>query len=557
MSRQQLAGALARLPSDPLDKTEVFIETVRAIDYWSVFQHLLPPEKRLAPHDFQIIEEGWNLAAAHLLTPLQVRGMFPLRESTQETRSYALGLLHQFGRAVLMRRCSDMIKSGLMAAERAPGGFVVRCTAETPSQLLDHLEHDWLKKEQGLPSPPPELRDRVRPDIDSLMRPLIRPRDTGRGVMVTYGALPEVDDHFMAEALAVLSDWRVDAGIHPDVCIDGIRGADILTMAAVVLGLHIKHLKFSMLALADHPNISMPQSLTIWSRRGELAESIEHFAGLDRKKVETYLDAITMKQEDLVHLAKRTSPFRPMLIELGNEVLLRPISCLMRNSLHSVRALHEWRSPSAKSALSVPREEWLRSELYALFQGNRYSLVEGPTKLREKSELVTDIDCAILDTITGELALFQLKWQDFDTNDVLALRSKAKNFCAGMDLWADAVSEWIVKHGSDQLATVLRIPRGGRMLIKNVRLFGLSRMASRMNGYGYSTRNQQLALANWPQFLRLRLQIGSADNVFLDIHQALRTDMRAPARVRPVPVSILVGEAKVEFCDLWMDAGRG
>ena len=44
-----------------------------------------------------------------------------------------------------------------------------------------------------------------REDIESLMLPLVKPWDTGRGVMVSYGARPEIDAHFMAEAVQLAS----------------------------------------------------------------------------------------------------------------------------------------------------------------------------------------------------------------------------------------------------------------------------------------------------------------------------------------------------------------
>ena len=39
--------------------------------------------------------------------------------------------------------------------------------------------------------------------------------------------------------------------------------------------------------------------------------------------------------------------------------------------------------------------------------------------------MITDIDAAVFDVTTGELGLFQLKWQDFSSSDVAKQRSKA------------------------------------------------------------------------------------------------------------------------------------
>jgi hypothetical protein len=47
--------------------------------------------------------------------------------------------------------------------------------------------------------------------------------------------------------------------------------------------------------------------------------------------------------------------------------------------------------------------------------------------------MLTDIDAVIFDRLTGELALFQLKWQDYSTNSLRETRSKASNLVKELD----------------------------------------------------------------------------------------------------------------------------
>ena len=70
---------------------------------------------------------------------------------------------------------------------------------------------------------------------------------------------------------------------------------------------------------------------------------------------------------------------------------------------------------------------------------------------------MTDIDAAILDYVTGELVLFQLKWQDFDSSNLRIQRSKAKNFVDKVEAWGPAVSSWIDDHGLARLCEVLKL----------------------------------------------------------------------------------------------------
>lgn len=551
VAAQHLARVQSFLPSDALERHALFTETVRAVDYWAVVQRLMPQEHRMVYPDFQIVQWGWNLAVGHLFEPLAQRGGFPLRQSTRESQSFALNLLHQFGRFVLVHRACEMIRHGFVEAERTEGGYAVRTvSAGAAQQHLDVLEFTRLKQlglwgiDQGS-----WTRRWMRSDIEKLMTPLIRPWDTGRGVMVNYGALREIDDHFIAIALELAAEWREEAGIHPETKLGDLTGADLIGIGTVVIGLHAKHVAFTMLAARNHPEVSLPQSLTIWSDRQEMEQSIAEVTEEDPAMVTRAIDMLSLKASDMSRLRQHTTPFRPLLIDLGNGLVLRPVSCLDANAFNAVRALVEWRIPEAMGALSAPREQWARADLYGLFEGNRYQCVEGSMKIRESGRVSTDIDGAVLDRVSGNLALFQFKWQDMSTNDVRSLRSKASNFAREMDDWTVKVNEWIAKMGMEAVLKALRLQLG--KVAGTVYLFGVSRIGARLQAYGASPKEQSLALANWPQFIRVRHEIGPIYDVFATIHRVLREEMNAEALARPLPVTLSVADAKITFEDIF------
>jgi len=583
LAEKELAACISVVPPDPNERFVLFMETLRVIDYWTVFQSLGPEEKRLSEPDFHTLRSGWNLAAAHLLSPLQVPAAIPVLQSTDKSRSFAMSLLHQFGRSVLMHRAADMIRHGFLTAERVANRFVVRKTGLVSSQFLDILEFSWLEnlettigqdrrsyyKEWELfdVEHMDQIRHRVgsflgrrheptfenwrRADIEALMVPLIHPWDSGHGIMMGYGARPEVDDHFLAEAVERASDWRTEAGIHPDARIGETTGADATAIATLIVGFHLKHVRFAILASKHYPQISIPQSLTIWGPVQLLEESIAEYTGWDIPREQRALDAITLRAREATFLHHHSMPFMPLLISLENGLILRPVSGLVRNPLFSVSALVEWRNPKSTSDLSDPREDWLRFEIYALFQGVRYVCVEGSTKIRERDKVITDIDGAVFDKATGELGLFQIKWQDYFTNDVRKLRSKASNLTRELDEWAQHISEWTGRQGARRILSALRLSPKKAGRITNIYLFAISRNAARMQGFGFSTRHANLALANWPQFVRVRFEVGPADRVFHDIHTMLRSEADKKIEVQPLPVEITVAGQPVRFEDLW------
>ncbi|WKZ85377.1 hypothetical protein N5B55_00020 [Ralstonia pickettii] len=572
------------LPLNTADRFVIYTEALRQIDYWSVFQKPLPPESRLKPWDMEIIWLGLNSATAYLLTKLPQSKGFPLVTPTREGRESALKILHQLGRATLMRRVAEMVRHKYANAERTEDGWTIQGGSGVLDQFLDNIEFSrWATLERrlsqlqsGQPSMgwmifgrdeldqvagsigrflsskgPSPLAQWLRCDIDELMRPLLFPWDSGYGVMTGYGALPEVDCHFLAKALLLVTDWREDAGFHPDANVAGVRVRDLTMVVAAMASLHLKHIHFVLLAGKSRPEISISESFTIWTPREEIEETICGLTFMDKEVVRKILSAIALHPDDVPRISSSTNPVMPLLVDLGNGLMLRPISSICRNPFNSIRDILESRGGDSRNCLSAPREGWLRADLYGQFCGNRYFCVPGNIKLRDGRKTVTDVDAAIFDRTTGELALFQIKWQDFSTNDVRQLRSRASNLSREMDDWAAKVEQWLDGSSKERLAKTFRLKLDSRLSIVSVRLFGISRTVARTKGFGFATQHPRLAVMNWPHFCRLRTEIGPSANVISDLHKALLDAMTAEVQSTPLPFTMRVAGTPCHFENLW------
>lgn len=186
-----------------------------------------------------------------------------------------------------------------------------------------------------------------------------------------------------------------------------------------------------------------------------------------------------------------------------------------------------------------------------MFYGHRYRCVDGNIKLREGSKVLTDIDATILDRTSGHLALFQLKWQDFFTNDVRELRSRASNLARELDLWAERVIGWLEKHSADEIAKSLRISPSKDGPIVAVWLFALSRTAARVHSYGFAAKHPNLAVANWPHFVRARRETGPVEGVFSKIHALLQSEATASVESHPIAAEWKIAGRVIHFDDLW------
>lgn len=583
LADSELARISGMLPTDASHRFVIYMQALRQMDYWSVFQLLLPKESRLKPWDLEILWLGWNRAVEYLFLGRTEKG-FPFSKVTKESNQSAISLLHNLGRSVLVKRVADMVRHRYVRAAKTKNGWNIRKIGNANDQFLDVLELSrWAKLEATMKalsdgqkfngwtlfelSKADHIANRVgrffgrnsseaisaleRENIRELMELLIHPWDSGFGIMMGYDAAPEVDAHFLAKAMLLVIEWRNEAGFHPKVTIDGMSVRDLTLAIAAMVSLHLKHVHFALIAMKTHPAISIPDSLTIWTPRDEIEETISGLTDLEPQIVRKLVTAMSLRAEDVSGLSRYTYPFMPLLIDLGNGLMLRPVSSISRNPFYSIRTLFERRYQNSRNHLSVPREGWLRSELYAMFQGTRYSCIAGNIKIRSHGVLVTDIDAAVFDFTTGELALFQIKWQDFSTNDVRELRSRASNLSREMDDWAERVSRWIERSSREHVAKSLRLKLRPHKQITSIFLFGISRAIARTQGFGFATQHSNLATASWSHFSRLRTQIGPSANVFADLHATLRAQMSESLAALPMPFSLKLSGIEFRFEDLW------
>lgn len=573
-----LAAVLEGLPSDRTSRFVLFIEVVRAMDYWGT--HASPfigDNEKIAPF-LDLMYWGWNRAVAELFEALDQPGAFPLMESTPESRGYAATLMQEFGKVSLLNRLADMNERGIIDITRDGDEYQIRMGEDARAQFADATEVDQLKATEDrlaslragwtiasmrdalrFPDMPgnylalaaPPVQCWLRPDIEELIKPLVRPWDTGHGTMVAYDARIEVDKHYMAEALTLASDWREDAGIHPRAMLGSITGRDIAAVSAALISLHAKHFGCVSVAKKLFREVSVAQSLTIWGPRDALEESISIMSNCSTPVVRSVFNALAMTSEQAKTMANHSTPLIPLLFDLGNGFVLRPVSCLTRNPFTAVITQHKWATPSAEHSIAADREAWMREDLYAMFGGHRYIRFPGNLKLRRGNSVLTDVDAAIYDRLTGDVGLFQLKWQDYSTNNVRQLHSKAANLSAELTDWCSKVSSWIEENGVSALDKSLRLSLKRREAVKSILLFAISKSSVRTQGYGIKTDAPSLAMAVWPQFVRARMEIGPSERSLRDIHSRLLEEHSQVPNVHPMPASFRVAGATLHIHDLW------
>jgi hypothetical protein len=349
----------------------------------------------------------------------------------------------------------------------------------------------------------------------------------------------------MCAGIQYVNECQFKSGIHNKAAIGASNGSDVGLVAAYVAGLHLKHIRFAVIAHQTRPDIDIRKSLTIWGLLSDIVSSASDFLDMPLERVRSALAVLTVKPHEGSLFVNRTTPLIPLLIDMGNGHVLRPASCVTRNVLDTVIPIARHRDPNGYKNIIQPREDWLRSQLYAAFHGSRLATVNGNTKLNENGRTVTDVDAAILDVTCGEMAIFQLKWQDYSTNDVKELRSKAANFVTEVEEWARRVNSWIASRSIADVMSAFRLNVRKHGMPIRIFLFAISRHVCRTQGYGYINNNEYLGTATLSQFLRVRYEVGPVPFVFDKIHEQLVDEHPQNMQVKPLPYDLKVSSASV------------
>ncbi|WP_308131382.1 hypothetical protein [uncultured Flavobacterium sp.] len=581
LTKLEFEKIINHLPSDPIVRFILFTESLRVLDLNSILFRNSTDVSRVPSND--ILKMGWNLLASILFEGHFSSG-FPIMKSTEETFAVARGVLHHCGCITMVNRTVDMIYSGVLTVEKENNKYVFKKTENANSQFLDDLEisqfqnlenelknniggyyNDWNVVEKNnlekafnsygnfVSSITADFSSLFSDNIEELLNNQVYPWDSGHGVMTGYGSTPEIDMHFLGKAFSLIHEWREIAGLHPKTKIGNITGADVTSAVLYMTSFHLKHISCCLLASKKHSEISLEQSLTIWGPLDAVIDDIVEFSGMEKAIVAEAFESITLKPNDVNLLRTHTSRFMPLLIDIGNGIVLRPISSIERNPFLTINQILEYRNPNFRNDLSYHREEWLRNNLYAIFSGSRYSTIPGNITLKSGNIVETDIDAAILDITTGDLALFQIKWQDFFFNDAQKLRSRASNLTKSLDDWTQKVDSWIGLNGRTKLLQTLRLPDDKST--GNIYLFAISKNAARMQGYGYTVKSENLAISNWHQFMRTRHEVGPSKKVFKDLFDILKSEENKTVETAPLHAEFILSDKIFEYKDLWSTHG--
>ncbi|MDB5013690.1 MAG: hypothetical protein JWQ25_1892 [Daejeonella sp.] len=246
LASRNIAEIEEMIPEDPVSCFAFFVEASRVYDSWALSAEFLSWEESCSQQYLDLLGLGYNLLTFYFFKKVPMQG-FPIVESTDKSRKFAITILYKLGCVSMIRRTVDMIRTGLLEVEKTGSTYVFKKTAVMDLQFLDTMEFGYLSDMEkdvkknlhqqldgwNIMDQDELLEDMFRPgnffshqksefkaflldDIDKRMEPLVNPWHSGHGIMMAYGSTEEIDFHFLAIATEIVRSWREDAGFSPE-----------------------------------------------------------------------------------------------------------------------------------------------------------------------------------------------------------------------------------------------------------------------------------------------------------------------------------------------------
>lgn len=335
-----------------------------------------------------------------------------------------------------------------------------------------------------------------RPDIIAKMRANV---SVWNEHFMCYTNDIEVEDYFNMQALLdaqQATEWDL---FPPDAKFEGIDYGTIMQAIVDFAGYAIKHLTFADLLYSTDSNLIFENLILCAFTKEDIIHLIEQNQKINRYDAEKIFDLISLTPDNIKYYCDNVKAASAPFIKLSKDQYVRSIRGLldrpfefMLYNLHT-KCSNDWDLNSKK------REAIFRENIYDLFHNTCFICLNKPIVIRvDNARTLTDIDAVIIDKLTHEVALFQLKWQDPTTNSAYELKSKASNYNKAAQKWVQDIERWLQNCDSEKLSSVLGVKK--KLIdINKIYIFVIGRKHGNYSGSTKPTDN--CAWAQWYQFL--------------------------------------------------------
>jgi len=339
-----------------------------------------------------------------------------------------------------------------------------------------------------------QLFARLEGILDKISRSVFIWRDQFMGYSTDIETEAFFNEHAYLDAKQSI-DWDM----FPYECLFGsVCYGEIVQAIIDFSGYSIKHIYCASTLINLHPELIDENLHICFFTEEDLTALIAKNQVTDVENAKMILDMLSLTPDNRDYFEHAKTLCAP-LIKVSQHQYIRSSKGFLDGAFKfALFKLHEsYRNDWDRNVNT--REDVFREQLYSLFDNERFLCVPHTILIESNGEARTDIDATVIDKFTGEIALFQLKWQDPADYSSFTLRSKASNFYIQTEKWLTVVRKWLENCDEAELASKMGIKK------KHVRkdkviIFVLGRHHG--NYSRFSKPNSGCAWVQWYQLLQ-------------------------------------------------------
>lgn len=512
------------------EKRWAVLELARSMDYFFVRQMLVKQSRQSEEEKeaSSIVPYGFSKALNLFIDASCCYAEAPLLESSPRMERWGNQVLLAVGYLGYCEQLLSMCRVGLAecvqsSADHYRFGIIVESAG---AELIEreHIEWQQRKTRKDL-KPHFQAQAKQTARIRRMMSERVMPAMTH---YIQYTTSPEIDSFYRHDA-ALRAQEMLGRDAFTATAKFGSLDFNLYCQAVTLLmGWALRHLGFSDALLNKVPSLRARDVATIIIPIDRLSAEVAKALKIEIESARDILGCLTLAPQNKTrHCAISGNAVSPPLIQYGLRDVLVPIwGNLAHPYLFMLNELR-WRFERDWFSRVNERERLFRDELYGLFNDDRF--VTAPTNIRLKvaGTEITDIDAVVFDRISGELALFQLKCQDFFAGSLRERESRKSNILETGNQWIERVTNWVANTSPQELSRTFRVKNSDA--ISAVRLFMVGRNFAFFSGKG--SPDLRAAWGMWYQILRRSKEISRAKNPLGGLWRHLQKD--APIRKAP------------------------
>lgn len=319
---------------------------------------------------------------------------------------------------------------------------------------------------------------------------------------------------------------------------------DIVHTIVDFAGYAIKHIYCAHLLMQEHQELVIENLLNVFFVKQDLIQLIGKNCSISDETALSILRIASLSPDTMGYYANgnaRSAPF----IQISEHQYLRTIKGLLDEPfdfiLYNIRNFF----PEAWDKNVNQREAVFRTQLYTVFDDPRFSCVQHPVIIKEKNKTLTDIDAVVIDKKTGEIALFQLKWQDPADYSPFTLKSKRSNYYSAAEKWLEIIEKWLSNSADEDIASKLGV-KVKYFDKKKISIFVLGRRRGNYSGNG--PYPYECAWSQWYQIMYAASYLRQENEFTIsNLYKLIVSTSPFNIKISEKPVTFCYGKYRIKF----------